>query len=61
MLDGEVQGILPRTVTESDYDLANGTYTLIIGGAHFHVVVRFGKGGKPGKKQPSAPEPQPTA
>jgi long-chain fatty acid transport protein len=58
MADGEVQGILPRTVTISDYDLANGTYQLVIGGVHLHVVVKFGKGGKAPKAKP-APEPAP--
>jgi long-chain fatty acid transport protein len=28
--DAEVQTILPRTVTESDFDLANGRYTLVL-------------------------------
>lgn len=61
MADGEVQGILPRTVTTSDYDLANGTYELVIGGVHLHLIVSFGKGGKPPKKAKVAPEPQPAA
>jgi long-chain fatty acid transport protein len=58
MADGEVQGILPRTVTISDYDLGNGTYELVIGGVHLHLVVKFGKGGKPPKAK-AAPEPAP--
>ncbi|WP_437599262.1 outer membrane protein transport protein [Sorangium sp. So ce590] len=38
--DVRVQGILPRTVTESDYDLGNGTYTLVLTtvGGHLKVV-----------------------
>ena len=27
---GEVQGILPRTVTTSDHDLGNGRYSLVV-------------------------------
>jgi long-chain fatty acid transport protein len=67
MADGEVQSILPRTVTSSDYDLGNGTYQMLLAGVHLHLVVRFGKGGKPQKKakveaEPEAetePEPEP--
>lgn len=51
---------MPRTVTDSDYDLANGTYELVIGGVHLHLIVNFGKGGKPPKAKP-APQPQPEA
>ncbi|AUX37337.1 MULTISPECIES: OmpP1/FadL family transporter [Sorangium] len=38
--DVRVQGILPRTVTESDYDLGNGEYTLVLTtvGGHLKVV-----------------------
>lgn len=38
--DVRVQGILPRTVTESDYDLGNGKYTLVLTtvGGHLKVV-----------------------
>lgn len=62
MADGEVQGILPRTVTNSDYDLGNGTYELLLGGVHLHLLVKFGRGGKPGKHKPAlAPEPAPQA
>lgn len=46
LADGEVQGIVPRTVDDSDYDLGNGRYELVIGGASLHLVVRFGNGGK---------------
>jgi long-chain fatty acid transport protein len=60
MADGEVQGILPRTVTKSDYDLGNGTYEMVLGGLHLHLIVKFGKGGKPPKAS-SAPEPEPVA
>ena len=35
-----VQGILPRTVTTSDYDLGNGTYGLVAvaGGGHLRIA-----------------------
>ncbi|XXX75832.1 outer membrane protein transport protein [Sorangium sp. So ce134] len=38
--DVRVQGILPRTVTKSDYDLGNGEYTLVLTtvGGHLKVV-----------------------
>ncbi|KYG09369.1 hypothetical protein BE21_18335 [Sorangium cellulosum] len=38
--DVRVQGILPRTVTGSDYDLGNGEYTLVLTtvGGHLKVV-----------------------
>ncbi|MGK3999096.1 OmpP1/FadL family transporter [Sorangium sp. So ce1024] len=38
--DVRVQGILPRTVTDSDHDLGNGTYTLLLTtvGGHLKVV-----------------------
>ena len=56
MADAELQGILPRTVSDSDYDLGNGTYELVIGGVTLHLIVKFGKGGKPGKKSASTPQ-----
>lgn len=40
--DLRLQGILPRTVTESDYDLGNGRYTLFIGVAAVHAKIKFG-------------------
>lgn len=52
--DGEIQGILPRTVTDSDYDLGNGTYNLVLGVVMLHIEVKFGKGGKLTKKQRAA-------
>lgn len=39
--DVRLQGIIPRTVTESDYDLANGTYRLFLASASGHIRVRF--------------------
>ncbi|AUX26710.1 outer membrane protein [Sorangium cellulosum] len=38
--DVRVQGILPRTVTESNHDLGNGTYSLVLAtvGGHLKVV-----------------------
>lgn len=53
MADGELQGILPRTVTTSDYDLGNGTYQMLLGLVQLHLVAKFGNksgnGGKSGK------------
>jgi long-chain fatty acid transport protein len=41
--DLRLQGILPRTVTDSDYDLGNGTYKLFLGVAAVHAKIKFGK------------------
>ena len=41
MTDVNVQAIVPRTVTTSDYDLANGTYNLILGAVGFHAQWGF--------------------
>jgi long-chain fatty acid transport protein len=57
MADGEVQGILPRTVTTSNFDLGNGTYEMVLGGVHLHLIVKFGNGGKDLKKG-STPVPE---
>ena len=46
LLDGEVQGIVSRRVTDSNFDLGNGTYDLVIGTVHFTTQVRFGNGGR---------------
>ena len=46
IVDGEVQGIVQREVTSSDYDLGNGTYDLVISQVGLHFRVPFGKGGK---------------
>lgn len=43
--DVRLQGIIPRTVTDSDFDLGNGTYKLFIGAAAVHAKVRFGRRG----------------
>lgn len=42
--DAELAGILPRTVTDSDFDLGNGTYNLFLAALMVHVDVRFGGG-----------------
>lgn len=51
--DLRMQGILPRTVTDSDYDLGNGTYKLFIGVAAIHAKIKLGhakaKGARKGK------------
>ena len=39
--DLRAQGILPRTVTDSDYDLGNGTYRLVIASLGLHARARF--------------------
>jgi long-chain fatty acid transport protein len=39
--DARMQGILPRTVTNSDYDLGNGTYKLFIAAIAGHLRFRF--------------------
>ncbi|MCA9545192.1 MAG: outer membrane protein transport protein [Myxococcales bacterium] len=39
---GTLQFILPRTVTDSDYDLGNGTYQMVVAGAGAHLKVAFG-------------------
>lgn len=60
MVDGVIQAIIPRTVTASDFDLGNGTYNLVLGGGHLHLIVKFGQGGKPSKGAREAePEPDP--
>lgn len=40
-LNGRVQGILPRTVTSSQYDLGNGRYTMFLGNVGGHLRARF--------------------
>ena len=52
--DVRLQGILPRTVTDSDFDLGNGTYKLFIGAAAVHAKVRFGRRGS-GKSKREEP------
>ncbi|WP_157595513.1 OmpP1/FadL family transporter [Plesiocystis pacifica] len=49
LADGELQGILPRTVTASDYDLGNGRYNLLLGTFMLHLQARFGSKAKPAK------------
>ena len=43
LADAEVQGILPRTVTTSDFDLGNGTYDLVLALGQVHLIIKFGK------------------
>jgi hypothetical protein len=68
MADAEVQGILPRTVASSDYDLGNGTYDLVLALVQLHLVVKFGKSlgrgepaGSKGSAESPAPEPESAA
>lgn len=39
--DARLQGILPRTVTTSQYDLGNGRYTMMVGYVGGHARARF--------------------
>jgi long-chain fatty acid transport protein len=41
--DLRLQGIIPRTVTASDYDLGNGTYRMFLGVAAVHAKIKFGQ------------------
>ena len=41
LVDARLQGILPRTVTGSDYDLGNGTYKLFIAALAGHLRLTF--------------------
>ncbi len=59
LVDAEVQGILPRTVTESDYDLGNGRYDLVIASIGLWLEAKFGKGGKVPKGRKSKPTSAP--
>lgn len=61
LIDAEVQGILPRTVTESDFDLGNGRYDLVLASLGLWLEVKFGKGGKRVGKARAEPSPQPEA
>jgi long-chain fatty acid transport protein len=59
LVDAEVQGILPRTVTDSDFDLGNGRYDLVLASLGLWLEVKFGKGGKVVGKAKSAPAAAP--
>ncbi|MEZ4454788.1 MAG: outer membrane protein transport protein, partial [Nannocystaceae bacterium] len=39
--DARFQGIIPRKVTDSDFDLGNGTYKLFIAAVAGHLRIRF--------------------
>jgi long-chain fatty acid transport protein len=41
LADARLQGIIPRTVTDSDYDLGNGTYKLFIAAIAGHLKIGF--------------------
>ncbi|MBV1857205.1 MAG: outer membrane protein transport protein [Nannocystaceae bacterium] len=47
LADLEGQAILPRTVTTSTHDLANGRYSLFLGQLGLHARMRFGAPGAP--------------
>lgn len=63
--DVRVNGLVPRTVTDSDFDLGNGRYTLVLGAAALHAKIRFGGRGRPAKGRkkgdPSASEAEATS
>jgi len=65
LADFEGQAIVPRIVTESDFDLANGRYNLFIG--HFGVTAQFRFGGRakvaaaPKAAEPAAAPAEPDA
>ena len=46
LADLKLQATLPRTVTASDYDLGNGTYTLFIAAVGAHLEIPLGGGEK---------------
>ncbi len=52
--DIRVQGIVPRTVTDSDFDLGNGTYRLVLAAASAHAKIRFGGRGRSGRRDRKA-------
>lgn len=54
--DLRLQGILPRTITDSDYDLGNGTYKLFIGVAAVHAKIKFGQAKTKGVRKTGAAE-----
>lgn len=54
--DLRLQGILPRTITDSDYDLGNGTYKLFIGVAAVHAKIKFGQPKTKGARKAGATE-----
>ena len=47
LADLEGQAIIPRTVTTSTYDLANGRYSLFLGQLGVHARMRFGGASRP--------------
>lgn len=59
LADFEGQAIIPRTVSASDYDLANGTYNLFIGQMGVHGQLRFGRSrsGRPVRRFEPTPTP----
>jgi long-chain fatty acid transport protein len=61
LVDAEGQFIVPRTITGSDHDLANGTYNMSIFALTLHGRIFFGvRGAKVGKaKREAAPAPAP--
>lgn len=58
-LDGRIQAIVPRVVTTSDFDLANGRYDLWLASLAIHVQARLDRRSKPLSTNPS-PQAEPT-
>lgn len=50
--DAEVQAMVPRTVTDSDHDLGNGQYDMVLANVALHARIRFGRG--PADRRPEA-------
>jgi long-chain fatty acid transport protein len=62
--DVEVQAIVPRTVRDSDFDLGNGVYEMVLTNIAVHARFRFGRQGRGRAEEavsPAAIEPDETA
>ncbi len=57
LVDFEGQAILPRSVSNSDFDLGNGDYSLFVGQLGLHGQLKFGR--KPTRSPPEPPEDEP--
>ena len=57
LADLEGQFLIPRTNTDSDFDLGNGTYNLFIGAFTLHGQFRFAGRGAKAKANTTPPEP----
>ena len=57
--DVTIQAMVPRTVTESDYDLGNGEYRLLLANIALHAQFRFGRAAR-GRTPNSQPDEERT-